>query len=442
MAEWKLDGILPIYIKDESFPRKTDAEEILTKVENIVGKKARRCLRYGKTWMVYVKDNEARTKIMRVGLTVEGKLIPAFDSNPYVALDEDGNVIKTTKLVVSHIPPTFDSDEIVAFLVEKGIAFHSEFMKEKMYLKDGTIHPRWETGNLFAYIAVPKKPLPNFVSIGKYKIKLKHREQIQEVVCRKCFQKGHYARYCNNEVVCIECKQPGHKRGDAACRAFEQYMDRRPKDDGEETESDTSDDEKDLGDEEDNDHDDGVSNHDDEKENTEHDTEKNIEKNKNMDNDAGSGEKRDDDQTYLKGVHEMSGSTLKDSSESSKAAVQNENDSQNKKDDNKEQTNEIKNKEQLEKKVSEKRNENKEEIKNKKLTGKSSLIQTIKKGIRNPTNQKEEKKIAENGQRLSRSDSRGTITTFLENQQSRRSSSAKRRQSSGQTEPPSKKPNA
>ena len=96
----------------------------------------------------------------------------------------------------------------------------------------------------------------------------------------------------------------------------------------------------------------------------------------------------------------------------------------------------------MKKKVSEKKNENKEEIKNKKLTGKSSLIQTIKKGIRNPTNQKEEKKIAENGQRLSRSDSRGTITTFLENQQSRRSSSAKRRQSSGQTEPPSKKPNA
>ena len=187
------------------FPRKTDAEEILTMVENIVGKKAKRCLRYGKTWMVYVKDNEARTKIMRVGLTVEGKLIPAFDSNPYVALDEDGNVIKTTKLVVSHIPPTFDSDEIVTFLVEKGIASHSKFMKEKMYLKDGTIHPRWETGNLFAYIAVPKKPLPNFVSIGKYKVKLKHREQIQEVVCRKCFQKRHYARYCNNEV-CIECK--------------------------------------------------------------------------------------------------------------------------------------------------------------------------------------------------------------------------------------------
>ena len=50
MAEWKLDGILPIYIKDESFQRKTDAEEILTKVENIVGKKAKRCLRYGKGW--------------------------------------------------------------------------------------------------------------------------------------------------------------------------------------------------------------------------------------------------------------------------------------------------------------------------------------------------------------------------------------------------------
>ena len=230
--EWKLDGILPLYFKDESFPRKTNGEEILTQVENIVGKKAKRCLKYGKTWMVYVNDNESRLKVIRVGLTIQGKKIQAFDRNPYILLDKYGNEIKTTKLVVSHIPPTFDSDEIVAYLVEKGVAFHSKFMKEMMFLKDGTIHPRWETGNLFAYIEVPSKPLPSHITVGKFKIKLRHREQIEDIVCNNCFQKGHYAKYCKNEVVCIDCQKSGHKRGDAKCSILENPEDKDADDDG------------------------------------------------------------------------------------------------------------------------------------------------------------------------------------------------------------------
>ena len=442
--EWKLDGILPLYFKDESFPRKTDGEEILTQVEKIVGKKAKRCLRYGKTWLVYVNDNEARLKIIRVGLTIQGKKIQAFDRNPYILLDRYGNEIKTTKLVVSHLPPSIDSDEIVACLVEKGIAFHSKLMKEMMFLKDGTIHPRWETGNLFAYIAVPDKPLPSSLLVGKFKIKLRHREQIEEIVCNNCFQKGHYAKYCKNEIVCIDCQKPGHKRGDAACALFGNPADKEEKDDDSEDEDEYKEDNDDnvvVDDEENVEErdDEGKKDLEEHEESSDDERKENHEENNNM---KGTG--RSDKDLDLKQKGENPDNTKNDENLKSQQSdenqnekiTQNENSNQN---DNPDNVNELSinnNKEGAKKTTNSESNKKKIEITNNKM-----LTQINKNNKKNPLKVKKDPKIDDNGERQSRSDRRGSITSYIDVQKNR-STSGKRKNPPGSAEPPSKKPNS
>ena len=77
-------------------------------------------------------------------------------------------------------------------------------------------------GHIFVYIESDslKEPLPRFVNLGAYTVKLFHDgQQIgpKERLCTNCFKTDHRRRQCQNPSACRVCKKPGHMAGDKTC---------------------------------------------------------------------------------------------------------------------------------------------------------------------------------------------------------------------------------
>ena len=166
-----------------------------------------------------MSDNEARTKLYAVGLTIRGKKIHVYMDHPHTLRDEDGNIVETTKLTISNIPWSLNEQDIFDALDKLEVELMSDISPANCRSPaDQSLTKRFYNAKLFAYIKKPKKVLPQFYQIGNFRAYLNYKEQLAETVCSNCLMKGHISKNCTNQTVCLDCHKEGHKRGDSQCR--------------------------------------------------------------------------------------------------------------------------------------------------------------------------------------------------------------------------------
>ena len=137
-------------------------------------------------------------------MSVRGKAVTIFDSNPYQVMDDSGKARPTTRLLVSDLPLEFPTAELENALTKLGCELASKtlFELERDQFNWLTC---FKNGRRFVYILVPGKPLPRTVTIHGYSVKLYHREQPKNTSSLKCFncgEIGHVVKQCPSPLRC------------------------------------------------------------------------------------------------------------------------------------------------------------------------------------------------------------------------------------------------
>ena len=218
----------PLFIKVYDLPRETRNTDILKQAEVVAGfGRARVAQRIGGYWRLHMADQQARSKVLAVGLTIRGRSIHIYDQSPNYYRDEDGTLVETTKLTIENLPVSVSDDDLLSHLREKGVKPTSQLDWANCRDTDHTLKHNWYNGDRFIYIIKPSKPLPEFTFIGKFKAFLSHYEQITELPCSNCLQFGHRSRRCKNPVVCLDCNEKGHRKGHPDCPSKKKGSQRR-----------------------------------------------------------------------------------------------------------------------------------------------------------------------------------------------------------------------
>lgn len=163
-------------------------------------------------WRIYLDNLVDKATLITEGVNIRGRTIPVMQTNPFRPDYED-----TTRIRVQNIPLSADDGMITRAFVLKGLDVISN-NREKLRI-DGKL-TNCDTGDRIVTVKSSSltEPLNRFMYIGKYKVKVIHRNQNKNTdssqKCVKCLGSGHSIATCENDWVCIQCKQSGHKKGD------------------------------------------------------------------------------------------------------------------------------------------------------------------------------------------------------------------------------------
>ncbi|KAL8558306.1 hypothetical protein ACOMHN_059553 [Nucella lapillus] len=176
--------------------------------------------RIGGLWRIYLRNKEARQKVILQGFAIRGVRVEVKDRNPFLVSSPDGEEkeIPATKLTINNIALSFSDEEILKTIKNLNVSVRSKLILEMDRDSMGKL-TRWKTGRRFLYIDIPAKPLPRLVEMGPFRATLYDKKQKtaqrqNEAECGKCLQKGHRTAECVNPVKCRQCFRDGHKAGD------------------------------------------------------------------------------------------------------------------------------------------------------------------------------------------------------------------------------------
>jgi hypothetical protein len=172
----------------------------------------------GGLWRLYPKTKAARAQLLVSGLGLRNSHLRLHDDNPFLVRGNEGQEIKSTKVIISNIPISFSNREIENALISLGCKPSSKLIEECDREDNGRL-TRWKTGRRFMFIEMPNAPLEKQVKIGMCTAKIYHKEQrmMDNPFCGNCLSNGHRKHECEHPVVCRNCRQPGHKAGDILC---------------------------------------------------------------------------------------------------------------------------------------------------------------------------------------------------------------------------------
>ncbi|CAG2232178.1 CNBP [Mytilus edulis] len=138
------------------------------------------------------------------------KHIHVYDRNPKVVVKEHINYLR---LRIKNVPLSADDNQIGRYIETKHNLIIHNFNRERLRINGFLTN--CQTGDrLFIVSPVPGIQLPRFISIGKYKALLIHKDQIvvnHYAKCNKCLQTGHKQESCDSDWVCNSCGKSGHK---------------------------------------------------------------------------------------------------------------------------------------------------------------------------------------------------------------------------------------
>ncbi|CAC5364398.1 CNBP [Mytilus coruscus] len=161
-------------------------------------------------WRVYLDSKSDREHLIANGLTIRKKHIHVYDRNPKFVVKEHINYLR---IRIKNVTLSADDNQIGRYLeTEHNLKIHN-FNRERLRINGFLTN--CQTGDrLFMISPVPGIQLPRFISIGKYKALLIHKDQIvvnPYAKCNKCLQTGHKQETCDNDWVCNSCGKSGHK---------------------------------------------------------------------------------------------------------------------------------------------------------------------------------------------------------------------------------------
>ncbi|KAI8484922.1 hypothetical protein Bbelb_373290 [Branchiostoma belcheri] len=123
-------------------------------------------------WRVYLRDPEERVKLIATGISLRNKYVELCDTHPF----QQQNGIRVT---VRDVPLSVDDSVIASGLKNYGVKLLSP-LKREMLRVDGRL-TNCETGDRFAYMAVPQNPnehIPRFVELGgRWRARVFYRDQ-------------------------------------------------------------------------------------------------------------------------------------------------------------------------------------------------------------------------------------------------------------------------
>ena len=147
-------------------------------------------------WKIYARNAESRTSLLSKGISVRGRYVSLFDSNP-----NDINIndyLPTEKIIFRDLPLEMDNAEIASYLATRNIETTSDVKYGNVMLPTG----KWSTyrnGDRYVYCRAPLHPVLPYVDyIGGYRCRISHQSQRE---------------------ICKSCRQLGHKWGDSVCPA-------------------------------------------------------------------------------------------------------------------------------------------------------------------------------------------------------------------------------
>ena len=187
-------------------------QEVYKSIANVIHRSHLKGLqRVRGLWRIYTDEEDDRENLLINGLVIRGKKVNLYSRNPRVTAHENPNYIK---IRVKDIPCSADDDQISRFLEKSGCTIHNMYRER---LRIDSYLTNCQTGDRIFMCDPLPKPLPRSVVIGKYRASIYYRGQpidMQNMTCRKCFEKGHKSTECPNEMICRQCKKPGHKQSD------------------------------------------------------------------------------------------------------------------------------------------------------------------------------------------------------------------------------------
>ena len=158
-------AVNPLYVRARDQPEGTTIRELCLAAEDVSGNKTidGAQLLYGLYKLYALKDN-ARPDLLLAGMSVRGKAVTIFDSNPYQVMDDSGKARPTMRLLVSDLPLEFPTSELENALTKLGCELASKTLFELERDQFNRL-TRFKNGRRFVYILVPGKPLPRTVTI-------------------------------------------------------------------------------------------------------------------------------------------------------------------------------------------------------------------------------------------------------------------------------------
>ncbi|VDI52243.1 Hypothetical predicted protein [Mytilus galloprovincialis] len=163
-------------------------------------------------WRVYTQGEDDCSKLFISGIVVRDRLVNFYSQN----LRFQGSVNPDhVKIRVKDIPCSADDGQITYFLENAGCKIHRYF-RERIRV-DGLI-TNCLSGDRIFYCEPMEHPFPRQVTTENYRATILHKSQPtknrDDIVCKKCLEKGHFISNCPNDWTCNICKKSGHKQSE------------------------------------------------------------------------------------------------------------------------------------------------------------------------------------------------------------------------------------
>ncbi len=229
---WKL----PIYIRKDSLPPKTDAYTVGVALEAVVGKFQVDTIQLIRSvYRIYLYGDGSNEKACEKGISINNIHVDVYASNPFLPgsqiKDKDGVSIPLVRLLIKDLYKSVSNTNLLKMLKEKfGITITGE-MRYSFVRNHRRELTHMKTGDRFCFVSQDqlKVPLPREAMCGRFKVRLFHDGQfLGKRVCYKCFSPDHAGYQCSKPPCCRVCKNPGHEPGSPDCTFYERLDDILP----------------------------------------------------------------------------------------------------------------------------------------------------------------------------------------------------------------------
>ena len=195
-------------------------------------------------WVLYIKSNESKVKLVSQGLSLDGLSVKVYGVNPFVL-----RTVLTTEMENSSMANApIDNREWIRILIKDlrhSVSMHDvEHMLVNVYKIKITTEVKYAryrdenkkltsllNGDRFIWVHPDQltHPLPRNAQCGIWKCRIFHRGQFpnSQNECFKCFGTDHRSQNCTNPPCCRICKEPGHNPGSPWCPHYTNEIDMR-----------------------------------------------------------------------------------------------------------------------------------------------------------------------------------------------------------------------
>ena len=140
-----------------------------------------------------ISDRTSRLNLIISGLNIRNFCVNVFDLNPFLPATNEN----LTRVLIKDIPLSVHDVNILNEFESRKLKVSGKIILQRLRV-NGRL-TECLTGDRVFFIEKPAQPLPRFVSLGSFKGRVFHADQLpndQSTVCSNCLIKGHHRSTC------------------------------------------------------------------------------------------------------------------------------------------------------------------------------------------------------------------------------------------------------